>query len=88
MTLTVRLDPELESAFTRLCKQRGATKSAVIIEVVHDLVRRGQDHQPSFADLTADLAGADTGPLPAGVSDVSANVKALVKRKLRAKHSR
>ena len=88
MTLTVRLDPALETSFTRACKLRGTTKSAVIAEAVREFVQYDQEHQPSFADLAADLFGADTSPLPKGVSNVSGNVKALLKQKLRAKHSR
>ncbi|MEO8203532.1 MAG: hypothetical protein ABI630_06690 [Betaproteobacteria bacterium] len=88
MTLTVRLDPELESAFARVCKRRGTTKSAVIHEAVHEFVNRDQSQQPSFSELAADLFGADTNPLPKGVVDVSGNIKRLIKRKLRAKHSR
>ncbi len=88
MTLTVRLDPSLESSFTRVCKRRGTTKSAVITEAVREFVQRDLAHEPSFADLAADLFGADTSPLPRGVTDVSGNVKALLKQKLRAKHSR
>ena len=88
MTLTVRLDPELESAFARVCKRRGTTKSAVIIEAVHEFVKRDQSQQPPFAELAADLFGADTSPLPKRVADVSGNIKSLIKQKLREKHSR
>lgn len=88
MTLTVRLEPALESAFARVCKQRGTSKSAVITSAVREFVARDAVHQPSFADLAADLFGADPSLLPAGVSDVSGNVKKLLKQKLREKHSR
>lgn len=88
MTLTVRLDPTLESSFARACKQRGTSKSAVITSAVREFVARDAVHQPSFADLAADLFGADNSPLPKGVSDVSGNVKKLLKQKLREKHSR
>ena len=88
MTLTVRLDPELESAFSDVCRRRGVTKSAVVIEAVHEFVKRDRAHRPSFMELAGDLAGADDSPLPAGIHDVSGNVKSLLKRKLRAKLSR
>ncbi|MFN0162213.1 MAG: CopG family ribbon-helix-helix protein [Burkholderiales bacterium] len=88
MTLTVRLDPALESAFTRACKRRGTTKSAVISSAVRDFVHGEDAQRPSVAELGRDLFGADTSPLPTGVVSVSANVKALLKQKLRAKHSR
>lgn len=88
MTVTVRLDPVLESSFTRACKRRGTTKSAVIAQAVVEFVQRDQMHQPSFADLAADLFGADSSLLPKGVKNVSGNVKELLKQKLRAKHSR
>ena len=88
MALTVRLDPSLDSSFTRICKRRGMTKTAVITEAVRKFVQRDPAHDLSFADLAADLFGADTSPLPKGVADVSGNIKALVKKKIHAKHSR
>ena len=88
MTLTVRLDPSLESSFTRVCKRRGTTKSAVITEAVREFVQRDQAHEPSFTELAADLIGADASPLPTGVTDLSGNIKSLLQQKLRAKHSR
>lgn len=88
MTVTIRLDPSLESSFTRACKRRGTTKSAVIAQAVREFVRQDEAHQPSFAELAGDLFGADTSPLPKGVTNVSGNVKELLKQKLRAKHSR
>lgn len=88
MALTVRLDPSLDSAFTRICKQRGITKTAVITAAVRKFVQRDLVHDLSFAELAADLFGADASPLPKGVADVSGNVKALLKQKLRAKHTR
>ena len=88
MTLTVRLDPALESSFTRACKQRGISKSAVITSAVREFVARDVVHQTSFADLAAVLFGADASPLPAGAKNVSGYVKKLIKRKLSEKHSR
>lgn len=88
MTLTVRLNPALESSFARVCKRRGTTKSAVITEAVREFVQRDQAHEPSFADLAADLFGADTRPLPKGVTSISGNIKTLLKQRLREKHSR
>jgi hypothetical protein len=88
MTLTVRLDPHLESSFNRACKERGVTKSAVISKAVREFVDRDTASQLSLAELAGDLFGSDNSPLPKGVENVSANVKTLLKQKLRAKHSR
>lgn len=68
--------------------RRGTTKAMVITEAVREFVKRDQAQQQSFAELTSDLVGADTSPLPNGAANVSGNVKTLIGRKLRAKHSR
>jgi hypothetical protein len=38
MTLTVRLDPELEREFTATCRLKGATKSTVVTELIRNYV--------------------------------------------------
>jgi len=42
MTLTVRLDPELEREFAELCGLKRATKSAVVSELIRNYVRTQQ----------------------------------------------
>lgn len=39
MTLTVRLDPELEREFAATCKIKGATKSEVVTELIRSYLR-------------------------------------------------
>ena len=39
MTLTVRLDPELERAFAAICRLKRTTKSAVVTDLVRGYVR-------------------------------------------------
>lgn len=39
MTLTVRLDPELEREFAAACKMKRASKSAVVTELIRSYVQ-------------------------------------------------
>lgn len=48
MTLTVRLDPELEREFAALCGLKRATKSAVVSELIRDYVRSQAPRQSAF----------------------------------------
>ncbi len=88
MTLTVRLDPSLESSFARVCERHGVTKSQVVAQAVKDYVERDSASQPTLGELGKGLFGADTSPLPPGENNVSGRVKQLLDKKLRAKHSR
>jgi len=88
MTLTVRLDPALETAFTHACQRRGVSKSQVVARAVREYVERDSDSQPTLGELGRDLFGADSAPLPKGGKNVSGRVKSLLDDKLRAKHSR
>jgi hypothetical protein len=38
MTLTVRLDPDLEQEFTATCRMKGTTKSMVVTELIRGYV--------------------------------------------------
>lgn len=88
MTLTVRLDPSLESSFTRVCKRRGVSKSQVVMQAIKEIVERDSATQPTLGELGRGLFGSDTSPLPKGGRNVSGRVKQLLDAKLRAKHSR
>ena len=84
MTLTVRLDPEIERQLESVCKRRRTTKSAVVTDLVREFVAR--EPEASSYDIAAQLGviGCDTSnPGP-----VAANAKAEVRRAVRAKHRR
>lgn len=84
MTLTVRLDPELERRLESVCERRRTTKSAVVTDLVRQLV--ACEPQESSYDVARRLGviGCD----PTGPADASANAKKYVRRAIRAKHRR
>ena len=49
---------------------------------------KGAKRELAFGELAGDLFGADKSPLPAGETNVSGNVKRLLKKMLLEKHSR
>lgn len=88
MPKSLRLGTELEKALDRYCAETGESTSAVIRQSVAQYIvrrRRGQ-RAPSAWEMGKDLFGADRSP--AGRGNVSGQVKALIRGKLRAKHHR
>ena len=85
MTLTVRLEPQLEDQLEDYCRLEGATKSAVVTEALRQYLNTLQQSRTPY-ELGADLFGADTDD--SEETDVSGNYKTLLKEKLRAKYSR
>lgn len=84
MTLTVRLDPEIEREFTATCRLRRTTKSAVVTELI-----RGYVHAKSPAKSSYELAEEmelvgcmEHAPAPAR------DHGSYLKRKLRSKTKR
>lgn len=84
MTLTVRLDPELERQLEAVCARRRTTKSAVVTELVQEFVAR--EPSASSYEIAARLRviGADVS----GPADRAAKAKQYIRRALRAKHRR
>ncbi len=84
MTLTVRLDQELERQLEAVCKRRRTTKSAVVTGLIRDLVAR--EPAASSYEVAARLGviGADRS----GPRDRAAKAKQYVRKALRAKHRR
>ena len=77
MTLTVKLDPDLESALERRCAADGATKSALVQSALRDYLARVR----SPYELGEDLFGRHTS----GRSDLSARRRELYGRLTDAK---
>lgn len=85
MTLTVRLDPELEEALERHCKETGATKSRVITKVLRDHLDRQKRTKSAYE--IADEMGV-IGCVKGGPTDMARNAKKYLRRALRAKIAR
>jgi metal-responsive CopG/Arc/MetJ family transcriptional regulator len=85
MTLTVRLEPQLEDQLEDYCQQEGTTKSAVVTEALRQYLNTLRQQRTPY-ELGVDLFGADESD--SEDTDVSRNYKTLLKEKLRAKHSR
>jgi hypothetical protein len=84
VTLTVRLDPEIERRLEAVCKKRRTTKSAVVSDLVREFLAR--EPQASSYEIAARLGviGCD----PTGPVDVAANAKKYVRLAIGAKHRR
>jgi predicted transcriptional regulator len=82
MTLTVRLDPELERRLEAASKRRHKTKSAVVTDLVREFVARERHASAYEIAVRLGVAGCDrTGP-----ADVAANAKKYARRVIGAKH--
>ena len=85
MTLTVRLDPQLEEQLNRYCKKRSQTKTQVLTQLLREhLAGAGTAVTPYRLAREFRLLGA----FASGESDLAENRKHHLKAKLRAKHSR
>lgn len=84
MTLTVRLDPELERRLESVCERRRTTKSAVVTELVRQFVAR--EPEASSYDVAVKLGVI--GIVAGGAPDVARNAKRYVRRAVREKHRR
>ena len=83
MTLTVRLEPELEELLEDYCQAEGTTKSAVVTEALRQYLLSLRQQRTPY-ELGADLFGADDSE----VEDASRTYKQRLKEKLSAKHTR
>ncbi len=88
MTLTVRLDPDLERAFAELCALKRTTKSAIVSDLIREYVLAGAPQRSPFELAEAlGLVGMQDDA-PAAGRDHSAYIKAkLRKRKPRARRA-
>ena len=84
MTLTVRLDPEIERRLEAVCKRRRTTKSAVVSGLVREFIAR--EPEASSYEIAASLGviGSDVS----APDDVAANAKRYTRRAIGAKHRR
>jgi hypothetical protein len=84
MTLTVRLEAELERQLEAVCKRRRATKSAVVAGLIRELVAR----EPAATSYEVAARLGVIGSDRAGPRDRAAKAKRYVRRALRAKRPR
>ena len=84
MTLTVRLDPELERKFESVCERQRRTKSEVVSELVRDFVMR---YPQKSAYEVADALGI-IGCVKGGPRDLAQNARKYASKAIRAKHIR
>jgi predicted transcriptional regulator len=83
MTLTVRIDPELERQLEEVCRRQKTTKSEVVVNLVREYLAR---HPVRSAFETAEELGL-IGCME-GEKDLSATAKQRAAAAIRAKHSR
>ncbi|MCC7486675.1 MAG: hypothetical protein IT529_17015 [Burkholderiales bacterium] len=84
MTLTVRLEPELERRLEAACKRRRTTKSEVVSGLVREFVAREPEVSSYEVAARLGVIGADA----TSGGDTAASAKKLLRRALRAKHRR
>jgi len=86
MTLTVRLDPQLEAQLERHCRKQRQTKTQVLTTLLreHLAATAGTVRSPMEIAREMRLVGA----FASGMSDLAENRKHHLADKLRAKHPR
>ena len=90
MTLTVRLEPELEDQLEDYCQAEGTTKTAVVTQALRDFLntlRQQRTPYEIYQEVVAELGGIDQRP-PANENDNSIHYKKRIKDILRAKYGR
>ena len=84
MTLTVRLEPELERKLEAACKRRRVSKSTVVTGLIQEFVMREPEASSYQVAVRLGVVGSDITPS----ADTAANAKKVLRRVLRAKHRR
>lgn len=86
MTLTFRLDPQLQQQLERHCKKRRLTKTQVLTQLLREHLAASGGASKTPYELARELGLV--GSFASGKRDVAENRKRYLTRKLRAKHSR
>jgi len=86
VTLTVRLEPDLQSRLERYCRKHGVTKSRVITELLMERLSVPAKDNRSLYDRAQEYGLV--GGFASGKGDLSENRKRYLKERLRAKHAR
>ena len=85
MTLTVRLDAELEEQLDRYCRKRRQTKTEVLTRLLRDHLAAANDRGKTPYQIAREFGLI--GAFASGRRDASENRKRYLKEKLRAKHT-
>lgn len=83
MTVTVRLDAELEEQLANLAEQTGRSKSDLIREGLREYVERHAEHPTAW-----ETGREFVGRVSSGRSDLSRNHSTILKEMLRARSRR
>jgi predicted transcriptional regulator len=86
MTLTVRLDPELERQLESYCKKRRQTKTEVLTRLLRDHLAAASERRKTPYQLARELGLI--GAIASGKRDLGRNHKRYLREMLRAKHHR
>lgn len=86
MTLTVRLDPQLEEQLDSYCRKRRQTKSEVLTRLLQDHLAAASATAKTPYQLAREFGLI--GAFASGRRDASEHRKRYLREKLRAKHSR
>ena len=86
MTLTVRLDAQLEEQLESYCRKRRKTKSEVLTRLLRDHLAAANETAKTPYQLAKEFGLI--GAVASGRKDASENRKRYLKQLLRAKHSR
>ena len=86
MTLTVRLDPQLQEQLESYCRKRRLSKTQLITGLLHEhlSVVTGNRKTPYQLARKLGLVGA----MASGKGDLAENRKRYLKEKIRAKYTR
>ena len=85
MTLTVRLDPDLEKRFNAVVRRQRRTKSEVVTQLLANYV---EAREPKSAYEVAGEVGAFDGRAEVTPPDLARNSKKYLTAALKAKHHR
>ncbi|HEY6897788.1 MAG TPA: hypothetical protein VI279_11050 [Rhodocyclaceae bacterium] len=89
MTLTVRLDPQLEDQLEDYCRTEGATKSAVVTQALREFLSTLRQQRTPYEVYREVAQENGLDELAVGEpSDNSLHYKQRLKAKLNAKHGR
>ena len=83
MTLTVRLDPDLESRFADACERNRVSKSKAVKRLIEGYLEQSSKEVTPF-DLARDLIDGDDDRM----RTASVRYKSQIRATVRAKHSR
>ena len=86
MTLTVRLDPQLEDQLESYCRKRRQTKSEVLTRLLRDHLAAASETARTPYQIARQFGLI--GAFASGRRDSSEKRKRYLKERLRAKHSR